>query len=269
MRFGLTLILVAALAIGTTSIAAEPAAPYIVAHRGLIRHAPENTLAGFRACLELRIGFEVDVQRSKDGHLVCIHDDTVDRTTNGTGKVANLTLAELQALDAGSWFHPAFSDQRIPTLDELFTTLSKYPYRVLIAMDLKAAGVEEDSVKLANRHGVLDKLLFIGRTISVAEVRRNLSNTAKQARIAVVANTQEELAAALTDRDANWVYVRYVPSKTDVDQTHGAGRQVFIAGPTVAGEELENWAQATASGVDGILTDFPLSLAKTIRNVER
>ena len=64
--------------------AAEP--PLIVAHRGLLLHAPENTLANSRACLELRLGFEFDVEKTKDGHLVCIHDGTVDRTTNGTGK---------------------------------------------------------------------------------------------------------------------------------------------------------------------------------------
>ncbi|MDP6444823.1 MAG: glycerophosphodiester phosphodiesterase family protein, partial [Pirellulaceae bacterium] len=81
--------------------AAEPTRPLIVAHRGLLRYAPENTLTNFRACLELRIGFEFDVERTKDGHLVCIHDSTVDRTTNGTGKVSELTLAQIRELDAG------------------------------------------------------------------------------------------------------------------------------------------------------------------------
>ena len=76
--------------------AANPPQALIVAHRGLLRHAPENTLANFRACLELRLGFEFDVSQTKDGHLVCIHDDTVDRTTNGTGKVADLTLEEIR-----------------------------------------------------------------------------------------------------------------------------------------------------------------------------
>lgn len=78
---------------------------------------------------------------------------------------------------------------------------------------------------------------------------------------AIVANTQDELAAALADRDSDWVYVRYVPSKTDVDRICNAGRQVFIAGPTVAGKELDNRAKAITSGVDGILTDAPLSLS--------
>src|SRR2546426_3765520 len=62
-------------------------APLLVAHRGLLKHAPENTLASFAACLELRLGFELDIRRTKDGHLVCLHDDDVRRTTNGTGKV--------------------------------------------------------------------------------------------------------------------------------------------------------------------------------------
>ena len=63
--------------------AADPQ-PLIVARRGLLLHAPENTLANFRACLELRLGFEFDVERTKDGHLVCIHDGTVDRTTSAS-----------------------------------------------------------------------------------------------------------------------------------------------------------------------------------------
>jgi len=68
--------------------ATEPR-PLVVAHRGLLRHAPENTLANFRACLELRLGFEFDVERTKDGHLVCIHDDTVHRANkpNGTAVI--------------------------------------------------------------------------------------------------------------------------------------------------------------------------------------
>ena len=76
------LLVLSLVAAGANAVAAEPR-PLIVAHRGLLRHAPENTLANFRACLELRLGFEFDVQATKDGQLVCIHDGTVDRTTTG------------------------------------------------------------------------------------------------------------------------------------------------------------------------------------------
>lgn len=249
----------------TPTLAADAVFPQIVAHRGLLRHAPENTLANFRACLELRIGFEVDVQRTKDDHLVCVHDDTADRTTNGTGNVVDLTLAELKTLDAGSWFDPAFRGERVPTLDEVFEALSRYPHRVLVAMDLKAADVEEDVVLLATKHQVLDRLLFIGRTISIPEVRRRLRKTAPKAQIAVVANTPAELKAAMSDEYADWVYVRFVPSMTEVSRIHDGGQLVFIAGPTVAGEEIQNWMEVARNGIDGILTDYPLSLRQVLR----
>src|SRR5690606_17021628 len=79
---------------GSTAAGREPTT--IVAHRGLLRHAPENTLANFRACLELRLGFEFDVRRTEDGHLVCIHDETVDRTTDGTGTVSEMSWEQIR-----------------------------------------------------------------------------------------------------------------------------------------------------------------------------
>lgn len=91
-----------------------------IAHRGANSLAPENTLAAFRKAVELGSdGFELDVQFSKDGKLVVIHDEKVDRTTNGKGLVKDLTLAELKELDAGSWFGPEFLKEKIPTLDEV------------------------------------------------------------------------------------------------------------------------------------------------------
>src|SRR5262245_49130028 len=105
------LALIALVSLMRVAAAAEPQArtsPFVVAHRGLLKHAPENTVANFRACLNLRIGFEVDVRRAKDGTLVCVHDDTVDRTTDGKGSVASLTADELAKLDAGGWFGDPF-----------------------------------------------------------------------------------------------------------------------------------------------------------------
>jgi glycerophosphoryl diester phosphodiesterase len=254
--------------------AAEPAQsprPLIVAHRGLLRHAPENTLANFRACLELRLGFELDVERSRDGHLVCIHDSTVNRTTNGRGRVGEMTLAAIKKLDAGSWFDPAFVGERIPTIDEVFALIAGYPQaRVLIAVDLKVAdnNVERDTVKLAVKHKILDRLLFIGRTIGNAEVRNRLRAADDKTQIARVANNVEEFPASLADKVANWVYVRYVPSPDDVERVHAAGKRVFIAGATVAGHQPDNWKKVTAAKVDAVLTDFPLELRQTGKSRE-
>src|SRR5262245_15041830 len=132
------------------------APPKLVGHRGLLRQAPENTMAAFTACLELNLGFELDVRRSKDGHLVLVHDADLKRTTSGNGKVADFTLAELKKLDAGGWFDPSFAGEKIPSLDEVFAVVKARGKQPLVAVDLKDAGVEADVVRLAKRHRVLD-----------------------------------------------------------------------------------------------------------------
>jgi len=121
------------LALHTSAVADTPTR-LIVAHRGLLQHAPENTLANFRACLELRLGFEFDVPRSKDGHLVCIYDDAMNRTTSGTGNVADLTLEEIRRLDAGSWFNSKFAGEKVPTVEEVVALVADHHEKdVLIA----------------------------------------------------------------------------------------------------------------------------------------
>jgi glycerophosphoryl diester phosphodiesterase len=94
----------------------------VIAHRGFSAVAPENTLASaVRAIRVGASGSECDVRRSSDGALVAMHDSRVDRTTNATGKVARLTLAELRKLDAGAWKSREYAGQQIPTLEEILT----------------------------------------------------------------------------------------------------------------------------------------------------
>jgi len=101
--------------------------PKIIAHRGASAHAPENTIAAFQLALEQGAdGIELDVMLSKDGHLVVIHDNTVDRTTDGKGAVRDMTLEELKSLDAGG-------GQRIPTLEEV---LELFGGRFIINIEL-------------------------------------------------------------------------------------------------------------------------------------
>jgi glycerophosphoryl diester phosphodiesterase len=92
----------------------------IVAHRGFSSIAPENTLIamvkGFKAGAD---GCELDVYQTKDGHLVVMHDNDVERTTNGKGKIADMTLAEIKKLDAGSWKGPEYKGEPVPTLEEV------------------------------------------------------------------------------------------------------------------------------------------------------
>ena len=253
------------LAVPLMSLADET--PLIVAHRGLLLHAPENTLANFRACLELRLGFEFDVEKTKDGQLVCIHDGTVDRTTNGTGKVSQLTLEEIRRLDAGSWFDPKFAGEKVPTIEEVLKLVAEYQqHDVLIAVDLKAEGVEQEVVRLAEKHKVLHKLLFIGRTISEPNVRDQIRSISSKAHTAAVANNADEFSKALAASNADFVYFRYLPPKEQMEAVRSAGKQAFIAGTTVSENVPENWQYAVDVGIDGILTDYPFELAAMLRH---
>jgi len=91
----------------------------IIAHRGASAYAPENTMAAFRLASEQKANyFELDCTLSQDGEVIVIHDSTTDRTTGVKGRVADMTLAQLKALDAGSWKDPKFAGEPIPTLDE-------------------------------------------------------------------------------------------------------------------------------------------------------
>ncbi|HWB48784.1 MAG TPA: glycerophosphodiester phosphodiesterase family protein [Stellaceae bacterium] len=96
--------------------------PPVIGHRGAAAYAPENTLAGFRAARALRCGWvEFDVRLAADGALVVCHDDTVDRTTDGRGRISKLPLAAIRRLDAGSWFGVGFAGEPVPTLAEALT----------------------------------------------------------------------------------------------------------------------------------------------------
>jgi glycerophosphoryl diester phosphodiesterase len=109
----------------------------VIAHRGFSGAAPENTLAAFKKAMEVGGDMlELDVHFSKDGQVVVIHDDTLDRTTNGRGKVGDYTLKELRQFDAGSRFAPQFAGERIPTLVEVLKLAKgKIPVNIEIKND--------------------------------------------------------------------------------------------------------------------------------------
>lgn len=129
-----------------------------IAHRGASGYAPENTLASFDKAMDMKADFiEIDLQLSKDGRLMVIHDDSVERTTNGKGNVRDLTSQELQALDAGSWFDPVFAGERIPTFDEV---LDRYPQKCGLLIELKSPalypGIEQKVYDALASRGLIE-----------------------------------------------------------------------------------------------------------------
>lgn len=118
----------------------------IYAHRGARGYAPENTLAAFKKALDLKAGgIELDIHTTKDGKLVICHDHNVDRTSNGSGWICNMTLAELKGLDFGRWFDQKFSGEKILTFAEFFSWYVKTP--LLLNIEIKNGPVIYENIE--------------------------------------------------------------------------------------------------------------------------
>jgi glycerophosphoryl diester phosphodiesterase len=148
--------------------------PLILGHRGASAVAPENTLPAFRRARELGAdGVELDVTLTRDGVPVVIHDDTVDRTTNGHGEIRRMTIAEVKHLDAGSWKGEQFRGETIPTLAEVFDGLADWleprasvraPSGV-VNVEIKSAtlgtdGVERSVVNLISQRDLAKRVII-------------------------------------------------------------------------------------------------------------
>ena len=132
-------------------------------HRGASQVAPENTLAAFQKARELGAdGVELDVMQSQDGEVVVRHDYDLERTTNGHGLVLDHTLAELQALDAGSWFGPSFAGEHIPTLRQVCAWAGQ-DMRLnveLKSVDVGDKGLETKVVAIVHECGLARRVVF-------------------------------------------------------------------------------------------------------------
>lgn len=143
--------------------------PYVVGHRGAAALQPENTIAGFEYAIDLGCDYlETDVQLSLDGHLVIIHDDTVDRTTNGTGRVGEMTLAQLRDLDAGQ-------GRQIPTLQEVLDVVRG---KVTLLCELKGPHTADPVARLVMANGMAEQVIFtsfhLGRLARIKQIHPSL-----------------------------------------------------------------------------------------------
>ncbi len=135
--------------------------PIIIGHRGAAGLAPENTLVAFQLALDLNIdAIEFDVQRSKDGALIVFHDEDVSRVTDGTGKLWDMTLAEIKALDAGIRSGEQFRGERIPTLEEVFDFLRQTDQVLMIEMKepWRYPGIEAAVVEQIRKYDLIERI---------------------------------------------------------------------------------------------------------------
>ena len=131
-----------------------------IAHRGASSYAPENTFAAYDKALSMGVNhIELDVHLTADGHIVVIHDDAVDRTTNAQGRVADFTLNELRALDAGTWFGSEYKGERIRSLGE---TLEQYKGRLHFHIEIKqreiTGGLARRTIDMVRGYGLTDSV---------------------------------------------------------------------------------------------------------------
>jgi glycerophosphoryl diester phosphodiesterase len=205
--------------------------PYVIAHRGDSAHRPENTLASFQSALESGAGIvELDVQLSGDGHVVVIHDPTVDRTTTGRGAVGRLTLAEIRALSAGypDRFGTRYTGERVPTLAEVLSFL-RGRARLMIEIkgdsvtDDAAGGIEARTIAEVRRQDMANDLVLISFD---HRALRRCQEQAPEIGRGLLLSSGEPAPAVATCREAGGLFL--MPEKSLLspdlkDRAEGAG----------------------------------------------
>jgi len=219
-----------------------------IGHRGAAGHEPENTLRGFEAAVGLGADLvELDVHLCASGELVVIHDETVDRTTDGSGEVAGLTLSELRSLDAGK-------GERIPTLGEVFSTLRG---RVGVNIELKGAGTAEpvhDFLKhqFAGATWRVDDVLVTSFDWDMLGRMRELSDEIRVGPL--VYEDMKEALVVSSELGAHSVNPYHKRIDADyVADAHVGGLRVY---PWTVNEPMDI-RRVVELGVDGVISDYP------------
>lgn len=231
-----------------------------VAHRGAARYAPENTLAAFRRALEDGApAVECDVRRTRDGHLVVIHDPTVDRTTDGRGLVGSLTLDTLRRLDAGRWFGPEWAGQPVPLFDEVLEAVRG---RALIKIEIKndpvpAAGIERQVLDAVRRQQMEEEAFVMSFDHRVVLAVRGAAPRIATGVLYAARLVDPVSAARAADADALCVQWGYLDQEV-VTLARRAGLGIFTW--TVDDEEM--FRRCLDLGVDGVTSNDTRLIAR-------
>jgi glycerophosphoryl diester phosphodiesterase len=221
-----------------------------IAHRGASGRFPENTLRAFNAAIDAGVQMcELDVQLTSDGALVVIHDETVERTTDGNGAVRAMTLVELKRLDAGVRFRTEFKGERVPTLEEVMTLAEG---RCGLNIEIKSAGVEHKVCELIVRRGALATAMISSFDWDALAVVRHFE---PRMRVGLLASQwPARLVGAAFELKAESINPRANMVTEDLCiAAHERNLSVY----TWTVDEPVEMRRLIAFGVDGIMTNFP------------
>lgn len=220
------------------------------AHRGASEYAPENTLSSFYlGLMQGANGIETDIQRTKDGVLVVFHDDTVDRVSDGQGRVCDLTLAELKQLKIYGNNTFGFYDRAL-TLEEFLDKFAYYDIK--FAIELKGPGVEEDTLATINRYGIKEKTTFTSFHFDYIQKIKQLD---KNARVGyLVRSMDEEKISQLLSIGGEEI----CPKADDITEENLAGWRALGLGVRAWGvSNVAIMKRMCQLGVDGMTVNFP------------
>lgn len=251
--------------VSATELMGDPRTPgdaaFIASHRGGGATAPENTLPAISAALAGGFDYvEVDVALTADGHAVLLHDRKVDRTTDGTGRLADLTLEEVRALDAGSWFDPAYSGTRVPILAEFLDVLAAAGGRAIVELkgtwDASAVARAMDEIAARGLERSIALASFDARTLALCAIESEVVS-----RLLILKHLPKDVVTAAEQAGVRGIIVsrKAVLARPEVvDEIHAAGRRIVV----YTLNKDAQWDEVTALGVDGIVTDDPHTLSQ-------
>jgi glycerophosphoryl diester phosphodiesterase len=250
-----------------------PAQPIIIAHRGAMGYAPENTISAFKIAIELgENALELDLRQTKDSIPVVLHDATVNKTTNGKGDIRIFNFNDLQKLDAGSWFDKKFSDETIPSLQEVIDVLND---STILIIELKESnetypGIEERVVTLVKENRIESRTILKSFDPNVL---RRLRETEPNIPLCYVYALRIPWLGMIIDRgvtfesiyniDAEYLQPhRFFLSESFVKDAQSKGFKIISWG--VNSTEAIN--ESLDYAVDGIETDYPDLVLEIMRS---
>lgn len=239
--------------------------PIIFAHRGDLAHAPENTLPSFQQALQKGAdGVELDAKLTADGHVIVIHDPTLDRTTDGKGRVAVSTLEVIRKLDAGTWFNEKFAGTKVPLLEEVFETVGRDK---MINIELTNYASPRDGLvlkvsELIKRHNNQSQILFSSFFPSNLKIAAQTLPAVPRGLLAMpglVGLWARSFGFMFGDYQALHPHISNA-SREQVQRAHRLKRRVHVWTANTPEEivRLKEW------GVDGIFTDDPQTAVRAL-----